>query len=61
MERPLPPLGHGSQHIGEAAMKSRKVGTQRGKIRGGVPGSRDSLVVVRGAAKRAGGKPKPAK
>jgi large subunit ribosomal protein L3 len=30
-------------------------------IRGGVPGSRDSLVVVRGAAKRAGGKPKPSK
>jgi large subunit ribosomal protein L3 len=27
-------------------------------IRGGVPGSRDQLVVVRGAVRRMGGKPK---
>lgn len=30
-------------------------------IRGGVPGARDSLVVVRGANRRNGGKPKPKK
>ena len=30
-------------------------------IRGGVPGARDELVVVRGAVRRNGGKPKPSK
>ena len=30
-------------------------------IRGGVPGARDQLVVVRGAVRRNGGKPKPSK